>query len=854
MLNLHTLYMNYQRLNDEEGVRFSATRQPVFSWSIDCGNTEERQQSFTIAISTDDADFNYQKTIETSEQRFQYDGPALPLGQKLNIEIKIQTQQGEYSLDKQHFFVTCLEKWPANWICVANKLPREQPLYFRKPFKVNKKLKHAMLYICGIGYHRVWLNGKPITANRPLDPAVTDYSKRCLYVAYPISANDLDDETNCLGVEVGLGWRDNANLSNPNSNAAPKPFRGDPCLTAYLIIYYSDGSFDQLMTDDSWECGVGPMVYADIFNGCKFDERLNNPDWCSYHFQSKSLSKAAICQGPGGKMEPAMLSPIVGHAPICPVAKWQLGQKWIYDFGQNIAGVIKFDTLYGLKENETLTVRHSEELDENGDLFTATLRTAKATDVYVSDGNDCHSFMPYFTYHGFRYASIEAPEQFMVSAKPKAIPLRNSLDKKNFFHCGDPTVNAIMEACVNTERANIHNLLTDCPQRDERQGWLNDATVRFEAFPYSFESNQIFRKVTRDVIDTQDENGGIADTAPFVWGGRPADPVCSSFIIAGWQNYLFDGDDTILREAFPNYCAWAECLLNHRDENGIVNYSHWGDWAGPAYVCKTPDGAHSLVTNALLVSTGFLYYDCKLIAEIARVLGKEAEAAKFDNLKTEVAKAILDKWYDKATKKFDTGSQGAQSLMLWLGIFPEEDIPDAVNAMASELRESNYKFTTGNLCTRYLHEMLIKYGHVDDAWNLLTKHDYPSYGYMLQQEATTIWERFEQKLSPGMNSHNHPMYASISYVLYAYYAGIRPLAPGFRRILIQPYFPTRLQSLQTRLETAMGEVGVHWFKRYGKLNLHVTVPFGATAEVAFDGKVAECAPGFHTFSASCNDN
>ncbi|MBQ7649550.1 MAG: family 78 glycoside hydrolase catalytic domain, partial [Victivallales bacterium] len=433
MLKLNKLYMDYQRLNDDVGVKFCATRHPVFSWSIDCSNTEERQIAFSISISSHDSAFHFSKTVKTADQRFQYDGPALPLGQELHVAIKVVTEQGEYSLGARSFYAVCLDKWPAKWICGAEKSPRERPLYFRKPFKVQKTVKHAMLYVCGIGYHRVWLNGKLLTENRPLEPAFTDYTKRCLYVVYPISENDLNEEGNCIGVEVGLGWRDNANLSYANGNAGKYPFRGDPCLTAFLMMKCDDGSEECLMTDDSWECGTGPMVYADVFNGCVFDARLNKPAWATSRFRSKSFAKAALCPAPGGRMEPTVLSPIVPMPPLTPVATWQLGNKWLYDFGQNIAGVLKFENLDGLGKNDTVTIRHSEELDANGDLFTAPLRTAKATDVYVANGQPGSAFMPYFTYHGFRYASIEAPEEFMTHAHPLAVPLRNKLDKDNFF-------------------------------------------------------------------------------------------------------------------------------------------------------------------------------------------------------------------------------------------------------------------------------------------------------------------------------------------------------------------------------------------------------------------------------------
>ena len=394
----------------------------------------------------------------------------------------------------------------------------------------------------------------------------------------------------------------------------------------------------------------------------------------------------------------------------------------------------------------------------------------------------------------------------------------------------------------------MHSILTDCPQRDERMGWMNDATVRFEETPYNFDISRIFPKIVRDLRaeQTKAEDGAITCTAPFIWGARPADPVCSSYLVAGYETWLHRGNTAILAEAFDGFAAWEEHLLA-RSESYIVNYSYYGDWAGPAYACLSAEAAQSAVTDGRLMSTGYSYLNCRLLTKMAEILGRTADAEKFRAIGENVRAAYLAKWLDPETGIVERGSQGAQAFSLWLGILPEEVREKAAAVLAADLVARDYAITTGNLCTRYLFDALFRYGYVEEAWRVLTREEYPSYGFMIQNEATTVWERFELKKAPGMNSHNHPMYGAVGYVFYAYLCGIRPIAPGYQRVEIAPVFPKELRSAHGVVDTVRGEISVRWSVRYGKRYLFVDLPANVTATVRFAGTVHEVTGGYHVW-------
>ena len=415
-----------------------------------------------------------------------------------------------------------------------------------------------------------------------------------------------------------------------------------------------------------------------------------------------------------------------------------------------------------------------EMLDEDGTLYMPPLRNATCTDRYIAlgDGKDAAFWQPQFTYHGFRYAQVEGLGQPLRKEDICAVSLYSDVDSHSSFRCGSAIVNAIQKMVVQTERANIHSILTDCPQRDERMGWMNDATVRFEETPYNFDIGRLFPKVVRDLLDVQDESGAICCTAPFAFGGRPADPVCSSFLVAGWEAYMHTGNLDILREGYDGFKAWNDYLAS-RSQQGIVDYSYYGDWAGPAYACEGEDApiqrnAGHPDVHGLLFSTPACW------RAWPAALTERTKPPSRTRARTPSARRSWPNGGMHRAAKRATGSQACQAFALWLGILPEEGRAKAAKALHDDLVAREYRFTTGNLCTRYMMDALTQWGYLEDAWTLITRETYPSWGFMLQNEATTVWERFELKKNPGMNSHNHPMFGAVGYWFYAHLAGVKP--------------------------------------------------------------------------------
>ena len=812
---------------------------PVLSWAAESDQAADKQCAYRLTAGSWDSGW-----VIGERQQAQLPLGALMPETPVRVTLWLRNRTGEIS---QPYTATLLNAavpdWDAPWIGLDEAEP-EQVIYLRRQLTLTQPVCQARLDVCGLGYQIVWINGVRLDEAR-LDPAFMDYSRHIPFVSYLDTASLFHTGENELVVAVGSGWRQNKRLhENQWFHHVSFPFEGPQQATARLRLTLSDGTTWRLTTDENWDAGYGPMGYANLFNGAVYDARKKLDNW----------RPARRMTPPGGQMQPMLLPPVLAHEAYAPLAWWQEGPDVVVlDFGQNLAGVVRLPLPLILRPGQTITMAHTEELTEDGQLFPDTLRIAKAEDTYIAagDDHDLPLWEPEMTYHGFRYVRVTGLDPAATDwTQVRAVALRTAIDKASFFRCGNALVTRLHEMCVATERANLHSILTDCPQRDERMGWLNDATVRFESTPYQFEVGALFSKVIQDIMDAQRPDGAIGDTAPFMAGCYPADPVSSSFLLAGKEMYLHAGDITAMRQAYASFAAWEMCLLEH-SENYLPNYSYWGDWAGPADSCVQPQdendaAAASAVTPGKFVSAGFSYMNCQLLAEMAQWLEMPQEAAQWETQKAAIRQALLAKWYQPESGSFATGSQGCLALALHLGLSPDP----AMTALRlhEAVERAGYRLTTGNLCSRYIFDVLADNGYMEDAWRLITRDTYPSLGWMLQQEATTVWERFELTKNPAMNSHNHPMYGAVDGWFYACLAGLAPLDCGWRRFRVKPRLPQALDSVQAGVETPMGRVEVRWTRRYGKRTLQVNVPFGAVAEVDFCGQTARWESGFHSMS------
>jgi len=823
--------------------------QPRLSWVLTSAERAQKQTAYRVLVASSaeklDAGtgdlWDSGKVASSQSTQVAYGGTPLASRQRCYWKVRVWDKNGlptRYSATASwEMGLLTPFHWKARWVGYPPGWPG-RALYFRADLDVAKPIRRARAYVAGLGYCELRINGARV-GDHVLDPAWTDYSKRVLYSTYDVGSH-LHPGKNAIAVIVGNGWYGMAKL------------------LAQIELTYEDGSTVTLPTNGGhihpvWSVTSGPILGNSIYDGETYDARLEKTGWDlagpegpAPADRTEGWDVAVPVEPPGGRLVSQSLEPIKIVESFAPnsVSRPALGIA-VYDAGRNLAG---WAELRAQGERGTrVTLRFAESLAADGTVNQENLRKAAATDVYVLKGGGAETWEPRFTYHGFRYVQVEGlpGEPGLENLRIKVV--RSAVEPNGTIETSNDLINRIQQMVWRTEASNLHGVPTDCPQRDERQGWMNDLTVRLEEAVYNFKLNRFLPKFLADVRDTQDADGAITDTVPFRWGFRPADPVSASYLLLAWYQYLHYGDTRAMAEHFDGLKAWT-AYLSRRSQDGIVTYGNWGDWSPPKEFAVLGDlgtGAVSKNTPVPLISTGYLYYCSRLVASMAQVLGKEEDRIKHEELARRVASAFNREFWNEQTGGYGANNQAANSFALFLGLVPESRIPRVVENLVRDVREHGNHLTTGNLCTKYLLEALTLNGRMDVAYDVVNQTSYPSWGFMLESGATTLWERWEHMTGGQMNSHNHPMMGSVSAWFYKYLGGINadPAAPGFKRIILRPYSEKRLEWVRSSYTSPHGLIRSSWRRDNGAFIYSITVPVNSTATVyvptADPGRVME---------------
>lgn len=840
---------------------------PLLSWNLKSSERGQCQTAYQILVASDESKlregsadiWDSGKVASDQSTQVAYDGPALTSRRRCFWRVRAWDKGGKDSPYSEpawwEMAFLSPQDWNAQWVGCCNNWPG-RAFYFRGDFKVSKTVERARVYVTGLGYHELRLNGSKI-GDHVLDPGVTDYAKRILYSTYDVT-DKIQNGPNTIGVIVGNGWY------------------GVPRLILQCEIAYTDGSVDTIHTHQGfnqghgrWLVTSGPILANSIYDGETYDARLEKDGWDASADASK-IKKMPInrLEGwaglhsvpvPGGVLRAQAVDPIkvVDTLRLKRITEPKPGVFEV-DFGQNMAGWAQINV--SGPRGTRVVLKFGERLLKDGTIDQTNLFTAAATDVYILKGNGAESWEPRFTYHGFRYVQVEGfpgrPTLDTLTAKV----VRSSVIPVGKIETSNDLINRIQNMVWWTEASNLYSIPTDCPQRSERMGWMNDLTVRAEEAIYNFDMSRFFPKFLDDCSDMQRADGAITDTAPFGWGSVPGDPVEVSYLLLGWFAYLHYGDTHTLAGHFDGFKAWTD-YLRSRTKDNIVTYGYYGDWSPPKAFAVTGSkgsGAESRYTPRELMSTGSLYYDAVLVSRMAGVLGKEREQDEYARIAKSVAEAFNERYWNEAVGGYGpvtAHNQAVDSFALFLGIVPEPRVHRVVADLVKAVHANDDHLTTGNLCTKYVLESLSKHGHTDLALKIALQETYPSWGYMLANAATTLWERWENLTGPGMNSHNHPMLGSVSSWFYKHLGGIHcdPDVPGFKHMFICPETPAGLNWVHAEYMSPYGLIRSYWKKEDGKTVFNVAVPVNATAgiclpvggeqHVTVGGKEASTATG-----------
>ncbi len=760
----------------------------------------------------------------------EYEGKKLKSRKRYRWTLQLELTDGSTFL-KDSWFETGIFKqseWEADWIQAAQPKQRAS-LLLLKQFYLKKLPKRSRIYISGIGYYELYLNGQKV-GDRVLEPGWTDYDKRVLYSVYDVG-EFLKVGENTIGIWLGDGWYANRHNGFMQLVGKYPTWYGVPKAICELVLWEEKGVVRKIITEGDqnggWLVCDGPILQNSIYDGEEYDARMEKEGWTKAGYQPDGQWKPAIkAAPPGGVLTAQVMPPIRETKEYRPVSMaYGSNRSVVVDFGQNLAGWVRIQ-LKG-KPGQRVCLRYGEMTDNNGDVKQENLRSAKSRDCYILKGAEKEVYAPRFTYHGFRYLQVEADEGVLIF-EVTAVAVHTDVVQTGDFSGSCEILNRIQKVMLNTEQNNLHSVPTDCPQRDERLAWLNDMTVRCEEALFNFDMILFYEKWLDDIADAQDEETGcIPDTAPYFYGNRDADHISSVYVLLPWFLYLFYGDCQPLKKHYEGMRRYIEYKRSRREENGLISEKYFGEWAPPMTECVLGWGENAVPAKIpkQLVTTGYLYYDCCILGKAAELLGKKEDARIFATYARETAEAINNVYFNWERGYYEPNIQGSNLFPLFLKIVPDGRKEEVLNHLIDNLREHDYHVSTGNQLTKYLFEVLREENRNEEAYWIASARTYPSIGYMLSCGATTIWERWEKMEGNTMNSHDHPMLGAFTIWFYKALAGICEEEGLTGIISLKPAVIPEVESIQAYCRTPGGTLESAWRREQGKVVFTIRVPW-----------------------------
>ena len=705
--------------------------------------------------------------------------------------------------------------------------------YLRRTLALSKGVQNARLYVTALGSYRVFLNGTRVGED-VLTPDFTDYRKRVLYQVYDVTSLMVNGK-NVVSALLGDGWY-GSGLTWVGMHFFSPPDR----FVAQLELTYADGSHDSVVTDESWKAAASPILRSDIYGGEVYDARSEQAGWEKAGFDDSKWKPAVAANPPTIAVSsqitaPARVIATLSPKTVAPVAN----SAYIFDMGQNMVGwaTLKVKGAAGTK----VRLRFAEILNPNGTIYTANLRNADATDVYTLRGGGEETFSPHFTFHGFRYVEVTGyPGVPGLDAIKGDVVSSLSGDPVAKLVTSSDLVNQMWSIGIWGQRGNFLSIPTDCPQRDERLGWMGDAEVFWRTGTYNFDVAAFSQKFIQDIVDAQTTQGAFTNvspnTLPFDGGETEGTSAWNegmvgapgwgdAGVIVPWTSWVQYGDKAVVEGNWDAMQRWME-FIGSRNPDFLRTKGvgpNFADWLAP-----------DENTSKDLLATAYWALIANMMSQMAHAIGKEADAKRYDDVVQNIRTAF-QKAYIKDNGEVGTGTQTSYVVALYTKMAPAAMEPLLVDRLVKDIETRNWHLSTGFLGTPFLLFTLADHGRSDVAYRLLLTDTYPSWGYMLSKGATTWWERWNGDTGdPSMNSYNHYAFGSVVAWVYRYAAGIDTTlaSPGFKEIVIHPHLDARMTAARAEYESIYGKIVSDWKGTpAGPFALKVTIPANTSAKV-----------------------
>jgi alpha-L-rhamnosidase len=708
----------------------------------------------------------------------------------------------------------------------------------RKTFQIEKPIVSARVYATALGAYKLFLNGQPV-GDQILAPGWTDYRARVIYQTYDVTSQ-LKSGKNAIGALLAPGW-----YATPLMWAGQGNNYGDtpPALRAQMRIAYQDGSIDWVITDESWKADPSPILSAEIYNGETYDAQKKQPGWETAAFSDGKWKSVEVTQPHEPEIRWQYFQPIrVERTLSAKTVTNPTAGIYVFDFGQNLSGVARVRAKG--PAGTDIKLRFAEVLNPDGTIYTDNLRTAKATDHFILAGKGTQEYQPAFTFHGFRYVEVSGFPGKPAHDDVTAVAFHSDAPFTATLSTGSPMLNQLWSNILWGQRSNFVGVPTDCPQRDERLGWTADAQVFWRTATYNMDLATFSRKFGADLRGTQVGTDMYGIFAPGTEMPNPGFGTgwSDAGVVIPWTSWIQTGDPMVIEE---NWTAMEKYLAAIQAANPDFTWKH--DYGIPFADWLSPEG----VTPVDLIATAYWAYDVTLMQQMARASGRNSDEQKYAALFEKIKIAFNQAWVRPdgfvggvpPPAVFPSGvsrilsdkpveTQTGYVLALHMNLLPDALRPVAAQRLVDRLAANHWRLGTGFLGTPYLLSALTDTGHADVAYRLLLSTEYPSWGYLVDHGATTMWERWngdQMRSDPSMNSYNHYAYGAVADWIYRYAAGIDtvPDDPGFHTILLRPNFDRSLSHVDFSYDSGYGTIHSSWQVTGSSATWKLTIPANA---------------------------
>lgn len=819
---------------------------PRLSWQLNSFTRGVSQRSYQLNIGTDSLGVVHMKgncwSIKkiSDEQLISYKGKDLQPFTKYFWSITILDNKGSKASATSSFETGMMNQlnWEGSWISDTRDSKLKPAGLFRKSFVISKKIASARAYITVAGLYELYVNGQHI-GNHRLDPIYTRFDRRNLYVTYDVTTS-LRVGNNVVGVMLGNGWYNHQSTAVWDFDKAP--WRNRPSFCMDLRITFTDKTQQTVSTDRGWKTTLGPLLFNSIYTGEHYDANRELADWNNAKGMDTGWKQVIYVAAPSAQIVAQSLVPIV-DAELIPAKQMKRfsDSSYVFDLGRNIAGISEI-TLTG-ERGTIIRLKHGERLYANGHVDQSNIDVHYrpiddsdpfATDIYTLKGEGEETFRPRFNYKGFQYVEITSSKPVILTRESlQGYFMHSDVNPVGSIQTSDSIINKIWSATNNSYLSNLFGYPTDCPQR-EKNGWTGDAAIAVETGLYNFDGITVYEKWMTDHRDEQQPNGVLPSIIPtggwgYEWGNGP--DWTSTIAIIPWNLYLFYGDNKALADNYDHVKRYVD-HINELYPSGLVSWG-LGDWVPVKSVSPVE-----------LTSTCYYYADVMILARAARMFGKGKDLAFYSALALRIKNAFTNKYLDTTSKVYGRGTQTEMAVPLYWGIVPERWKAVIAANLVKRVEKDSLRLDVGLLGTKALLNALSENGYADIAFRLASSRAYPSWGWWMVNGASTLYENWKINASNDI-SLNHIMFGEIGAWFYKALGGIRPdpAQPGFKNILLEPYFVKGLDSISCYHDGPFGRIVSSWKRINNTIKYQIIIPANSTATLVVHDKKQNLSSG-----------